>query len=305
MSECQSLQRGLWQEVPLPSSTRRQPGRSHLAETIRRLLYPSDSEAGLDGLRLSAHPEPEAKSRTERLRAILCECCSHQSGRIDLQNPPADLDRYRRFLEFLYRFFHDMDPLYRHDEVALLLPDVERRRRRLAFIAKDMADIGAPVPFLLPGEDYLIDLASALGWLYLAEAFHFAATSLLIQAAGPAFSNGFVARHLLTASGDRTSQWRIFSSLLDKPDLDAEAEKRTKEGVRQAHAHLCGLQSGASTRIPSTPIRHNVLSRKLAFSGVARQIISERSGFPAEKLLKTGHDEIEKHAHALRHAGTA
>ncbi len=305
MSECQSPRRDLWRQVPLSPSIHRHSGRSHLAEAIKRLLYPSDREAGLGELKLSAHPEPEAKSRTEQLRTILCERCDHPSRRIDLRNPIADLDHYRRLLEFLYRFFHDMDPLYRHDEVALLLPDVERRRRRLALIAKDMADTGAPIPFLRPDEDYLIDFASALGWLYLAEAFYFAAISLLIRAAGSASSNSFGARHLLAASDDRILQWRIFSSLLDKADLDAEEERRTKEGVRQAHAHLRGLQPSRSTRISAAPIRDGIFSRKPAFIGVSYRIISERPCFSAEKLLETGHDEIEKHTYALRHAGTA
>lgn len=156
-------------------------------------------------------------------------------------NPFTNLDCCKRCLELQYRFYHDIDPLYRHEEIVVLLPDAERRRRRIDFVAADMAIIGVVVPSLYPSEDYLIDFANALGWLYFAEALHFETVFFLRQACLLGSSISTCARHSLAASSDYASQWQIFVRAFDGVDLDGEAERRAMAGAGQAYAHLHSL----------------------------------------------------------------
>lgn len=188
-------------------------------------------------LGLPAHEGTEVESRAKRLKAATHETHDRLDRKIMECKPFADLERYGRFLDVQYRFHHGIDPLYGHDELAAILPDL-KARRRLDLIRKDMLDIEIPLPVLTPDADYLIDVPSALGWLYVAEGSNLGAAFLLKEAAGLGLSETFGARHLAAAPEGRGLHWRRFTAALDRLDVSAEAEERVIEGARQAFSRV-------------------------------------------------------------------
>ncbi|TNL09689.1 biliverdin-producing heme oxygenase [Kosakonia cowanii] len=182
----------------------------------------------------------EPLTRSRRLKAATHESHDRLDKRIMAGDPFADRERYGRFLDVQYRFHHEIDRLYRHDELCALIPDLQGRRR-LGLIRKDMEDIGTAVPDLRESDDYLIDVPSALGWLYVAEGSNLGAAFLLKEAAKLGLSEEFGARHLAGAPEGRGRHWRTFTAALDGLDLDPAGEDRLVEGAREAFARVRSL----------------------------------------------------------------
>ena len=182
----------------------------------------------------------EPLTRSRRLKAATHESHDRLDKRIMADDPFADRERYGRFLDVQYRFHHEIDRLYRHDGLRAIIPDLQSRRR-LGLIRKDMEDIGAKIPELREGDDYLMDVPNALGWLYVAEGSNLGAAFLLKEAAKLGLSEGFGARHLAGAPEGRGRHWRAFTAALDGLDLDPAGEDRLVEGAREAFARVRSL----------------------------------------------------------------
>lgn len=191
-------------------------------------------------LGLPVHEGPEIESRAKRLKAATHETHDRLDRKIMEREPFADLERYGRFLDVQYRFHHDVDPFYGHDELAAILPDL-KARRRLDLIRKDMLDVEIPLPALTANTDRQIDVPGALGWLYVAEGSNLGAAFLLKEAAKLGLSETFGARHLAAAPEGRGLHWRTFTAALDKLEMSAEAEERAIEGARQAFSRVLFL----------------------------------------------------------------
>lgn len=186
------------------------------------------------------HEGPGIESRAKRLKAATHETHDRLDKKIMKCEPFADLERYGRFLDVQHRFHHDIDPLYGHDALAAILPDL-KARRRLDLIRKDMLDVEIPLPVLTPNTDHPIDVPSALGWLYAAEGSNLGAAFLLKEAAKLGLSESFGARHLAAAPEGRGLHWRTFTAALDRLEVSAEAEERVIEGARQAFSRVLFL----------------------------------------------------------------
>lgn len=182
----------------------------------------------------------ELLSRCKRLKSATHEAHDRLDKRIMAGGPFADRERYGRFLDVQYRFHHQVDRFYRHDELDAIIPDLQGRRR-LGLIRKDMQDIGADIPELREGDADPIDLPSALGWLYVAEGSNLGAAFLLKEAAKLGLSEDFGARHLAGAPEGRGRHWRAFTTALDGMDLDGAAEDRLIQGARAAFACVRSL----------------------------------------------------------------
>jgi len=168
--------------------------------------------------------------------------------RLDLaimqRQPFASREAYGRFLEVQLRFHRDIAPFYRHDELRALIPDLERRQR-LDLIGLDLHDLGLVLPPAADSTDRLVDIASGLGWLYVAEGSNLGAAFLLKEAATLGLSDAFGARHLAAASEGRGRHWKTFVAALDAADLAPEDEDRVVAGAREAfrtvHRHVVEL----------------------------------------------------------------
>lgn len=182
----------------------------------------------------------EPVTRSKRLKAATHESHDRLDKRIMAGDPFADRERYGRFLDVQYHFHHEIDRLYRHDELCAIIPDLHGRRR-LDLIRKDMEDIGANIPVLRESDDYLIDIPNALGWLYVAEGSNLGAAFLLKEAAKLGLSEDFGARHLAGAPEGRGRHWRAFTAALDGLDLDGAAEDRLVQGAKDAFARVRSL----------------------------------------------------------------
>ncbi|KSB91618.1 heme oxygenase [Caulobacter vibrioides] len=155
--------------------------------------------------------------------------------------PFADRERYGRFLEVQYRFHRDIDGLYQRPELADRLPDLDGRRRT-AQIAADRADLGLPDLADLPPPAFTADaepdLATALGWLYVAEGSNLGAAFLFKAAAKLGLDETLGARHLAGHPDGRAAHWRQFTAALDAAGLDEAGEARAIAGADAAFSRV-------------------------------------------------------------------
>lgn len=146
---------------------------------------------------------------------------------------------YVRFVAMQRRFHRDIDALYADPAMRALLPGLADRRR-LPLIEADLADLGlgeaeADAPAFAAGQ---VDLATALGWLYVAEGSNMGAALLRKAAAKLGLSDTHGARHLAPAPEGPAAQWRSFTAALDAIPLDEAAEARAVEGAKAAFARV-------------------------------------------------------------------
>lgn len=153
----------------------------------------------------------------------------------------ASLDGYRCFVRVQRAFHHDIDALYDVPALRALLPGLDERRR-LPLIDADLADLGEPprsdAPPLMAGGERAPDVATGLGWLYVAEGSNLGAALLRKEAAKLGLSDTHGARHLAPAADGPAAQWRDFTNALDAAALtDAEVE-RAIAGANAAFARV-------------------------------------------------------------------
>ncbi|GGE52021.1 heme oxygenase [Agaricicola taiwanensis] len=186
---------------------------------------------------LERQPEATGMSRALRLRTATHATHEALDSSIVAQKPFESRERYGRFLEVQYRFHHEIDPLFLRADLIALLPDLESRRR-LDLIALDMADLCLPVPDPAPSGAATLDLAAALGWLYVAEGSNLGAAFLAKEAAKLGLTETFGARHLAGAPEGRGLHWRTFTAALNQVELPEADEPRVITGAKEAFAHV-------------------------------------------------------------------
>jgi heme oxygenase (biliverdin-IX-beta and delta-forming) len=176
-------------------------------------------------------------SRTKRLKAVTRTSHERIDNRIMAAAPFADKQRYSRFLTMQHAFHRDLDALFFDIRLDALLPDLAGRRR-LALIERDFADLGLAVPQISKApyfsKEQPIDLAEALGWLYVIEGSNLGAAFLLKDAAKLGLHEDFGARHLAGVPEGRGLHWRTFTKALDSIDLTGEQERSAVSGAEAA-----------------------------------------------------------------------
>ena len=194
----------------------------------------------LDSSTLSATPS-QALPRSARLKADTSATHDVLDKRIMASAPFDNQQNYARFLQAQYAFLRDVDALYDHAGLAALLPDLEQRRR-YASIAADLRDLDAALPAdsATPPFDAQLDLATALGWLYVSEGSKLGAAVLYKLAGKIGLDEHFGARHLAGHPDGRARHWRDFTAVLDSAPLDIAGEARLIDGARAAFMRMHG-----------------------------------------------------------------
>ncbi|MGK5069502.1 biliverdin-producing heme oxygenase [Janthinobacterium sp. RT4P48] len=182
-----------------------------------------------------------APPRSQRLKADTMATHEVLDKRIMASSPFDNPRNYVRFLQAQYAFLRDVDALYEHAGLAALLPDLEQRRR-YASIAADLRDLEAPLPSdaAEPPFGTELDLATALGWLYVSEGSKLGAAILYKLAGKIGLDEQFGARHLAGHPDGRARHWRDFTAVLDAAPLDAGGEERVVAGARAAFMRMHG-----------------------------------------------------------------
>jgi heme oxygenase len=180
-------------------------------------------------------------SRAKRLKAATNAAHERLDQRIMAGRPFESRERYGRFVAVQHAFHGDIDALYRNPRLERLLPDLAGRRR-LGLIEQDMADLGvAPLDVAAAELEGDADLATALGWLYVAEGSNLGAAFLLKEAAKLGLSENFGARHLAGHPDGRGLHWRTFTAALDAVALDQAGEDRLVAGATAAFRRVHAL----------------------------------------------------------------
>ncbi|MGE4430306.1 MAG: biliverdin-producing heme oxygenase [Sphingobium sp.] len=180
-------------------------------------------------------------SRAKRLKALTHATHDRLDKSIMAAASFASLEGYARFVQMQYRFHRDIDALYDDPRLQAALPGLAERRR-LGLIAADLGDLGVPLPeeegepSFAPGA--AIDMASALGWLYVAEGSNMGAALLRKEAAKLGLSDDHGARHLAPAPEGPAAHWRAFTAGLDAASLSPEEEERAVAGANAAFARV-------------------------------------------------------------------
>lgn len=180
---------------------------------------------------------PTELSRSKRLKAATGETHERLDKSIMAGEPFASRERYALFVKVQHAFHREIDALY--DDAALdgLLPDLEGRRR-LRHIEQDLTDLGFDIPAYQDKPAFRAgekaDVATAMGWLYVAEGSNLGAAFLLKDALKLGLSEEFGARHLAGAPEGRGLQWRTFTAALDAVNLSDAEEARVISGAEDA-----------------------------------------------------------------------
>jgi heme oxygenase len=154
-------------------------------------------------------------------------------------DPFASRERYALFLHVQHQFHRDIRPVYEDRRIEALLPDLEERCR-LHAIEADLRDLGCE-PSSEASAALSEDLATRLGWLYVAEGSNLGAAFLIKAAAKLGLDEGFGARHLAAAPQGRGLHWKQFQGALDAAGLDEDGEMRAIRGAMAAFNRVQAL----------------------------------------------------------------
>jgi len=163
--------------------------------------------------------------------------------RIMAAQPFASRESYAQFLLVQYRFHRDVAALFDNPELNRLLPDLTMRQRLNAVI-QDLSDLDQALPqdlnapVFAPGA--AVDLATALGWLYVEQGSNLGAAFLLKAAAALELNAEFGAHHLAPHAQGRAPSWKAFSAQLDAVLLDPAARERAAAAARAAFLTVHG-----------------------------------------------------------------
>lgn len=186
---------------------------------------------------LAERPQEKEASRTRRLKAATRVAHERIDQRIMAADPFVDRERYGLFLMLQYVFHRDLDCLFFDERLDMMLPDLAGRRR-LLLIERDFADLGLAVPRIdappMLSGDSAVDIAEALGWLYVVEGSNLGAAFLLKDAGRLGLGETFGARHLAGAPEGRGLHWRTFTAALDAIPLTEDQECRAIAGAEAA-----------------------------------------------------------------------
>ncbi|MCG2840692.1 biliverdin-producing heme oxygenase [Sandaracinobacter sp. RS1-74] len=180
-------------------------------------------------------------SRSKRLKIMTHETHERLDKSIMAAASFSSLEGYGRFVSVQYLFHRDIEALYDEPALQALLPGLAERRR-LALVEADLADLGLTLPptdalpAFVAGQD--VDVAEALGWLYVAEGSNMGAALLRKEAAKLGLSDTHGARHLAPAREGPAAHWRAFTAGLDAVELTADEEARAVGGANAAFARV-------------------------------------------------------------------
>jgi heme oxygenase len=161
----------------------------------------------------------------------------------------ATIAGYGRFVQMQWAFHREVDALYDCAALASLLPGLASRRR-IGLIATDLVDLGLPLlaapapPHFVAGA--AVDIAAALGWLYVTEGSNLGAAVLRKEAARLGLSDTHGARHLAPAGEGPAAHWRAFVAALDAAPLAVDEPERAVAGAEAAFGRVQSLVNGWS-----------------------------------------------------------
>lgn len=191
-------------------------------------------------------------SRSQQLKAATHSTHDTLDKRVMAADIFASPANFAGFLRVQFRFHRDIDQLYTHPGLLALIPDLAERRR-LPKIAQDLHDLQQALPADAPAcLQAGLELATALGWLYVAEGsnlggavlFKLARERLQLRA-------DFGARHLATHADGAARHWRGFTAALDVVPLAATQEALVVEGARAAFQTVRGYVEQELPAIPA------------------------------------------------------
>lgn len=188
-----------------------------------------------------ATPLPDG--RAKRLKALTSGTHDGVDRAIMSADSFADLHRYARFLAVQYMFHRDIAALYDDAGLRALFPDLAGRQR-LQLVKADLGDLGLDAPHSDAEPRFqarTIDLAEALGWLYVAEGSNMGAAILRKLAGKIGLSDMHGARHLAPAPEGPAAHWRRFTAALDAVALSSQEEARAGAGANAAFARVQSL----------------------------------------------------------------
>lgn len=181
---------------------------------------------------------PVETTRSQRLKAATNATHERLDQRIMAGDIFASRDRFARFLRVQYRFHCDINALYANAALAALVPDLAGRRR-LPEIASDLRDLGhALPPSAAAAVRADLPLASALGWLYVAEGSNLGGAVLYKLAVKLGLNSGFGARHLAAHPDGVARHWRGFTAALDAVTLSRSQEDEVVAGAEAAFGRV-------------------------------------------------------------------
>lgn len=192
-------------------------------------------------------PMDTSSIEAQALSALLRSASQAGHGLLDQRlmaaQPFASRDRYAQFLQVQYRFHRDVAALFDNPELNRLLPGLAGRQRLNAVI-QDLSDLDQALPQNLDAPAFApgsaVDLATALGWLYVEEGSNLGAAFLLKAAAALELNAEFGARHLAPHAQGRAPSWKAFSAQLDAVPLDPAARGRAAAAARAAFETVHG-----------------------------------------------------------------
>lgn len=194
-------------------------------------------------IRMTQTDQPTDLTRAQWLKAQTDSVHEALDNTITARGAFESRDGYAGFVRMQMAFHRDIAALYDRPDVRAIIPDLAERRR-LHLVEADAQDLGLDttpprVPLFEPGATP--DLATALGWLYVAEGSNMGAALLRKAVQKIGLSDEFGARHLAPAAPGPAAHWRAFVSALDAAPLDADGDRRAAQGARDAFAHVRGL----------------------------------------------------------------
>lgn len=178
-------------------------------------------------------------SRARRLRAGTGDMHERLDSRINAASAFDSVAGYGRFVQMQWAFHAEIAPLYADAGLRATLPGLASRQR-LAAVAGDLADLDL-LPIVEPEARFVarrIDVAEALGWLYVAEGSNMGAALLRKAVARLGLSDAHGGRHLAPAPEGPAAQWRTFTAALDAAELDDAGEGRALQGARAAFSRV-------------------------------------------------------------------
>ncbi|WP_428032921.1 biliverdin-producing heme oxygenase [Ancylobacter sp.] len=184
---------------------------------------------------MSIATDVEAPSRAKRLKAASTAAHERVDGGVMHAAPFASPENYARFLRFQYHLHRRVETLYADAGLQELLPDLSERSR-FAALEQDFADLGLTPPDAAAGPS--LELAEALGWLYVVEGSNMGAAILAKEAAKIGFTAEHGARHLAGHPEGRALHWRHFTAALNEVELTPEEETRIEAAATAAFDHV-------------------------------------------------------------------
>ncbi len=182
-------------------------------------------------------------SRARRLKAETHAVHDKLDTGLMARDSFSSREGYAGFLKMQLAFHRDIAALYADPVLRTLLPGLAERQR-LAAVEADAADLGLDLAETRPRvfePGHPADLATALGWLYVAEGSNMGAAVLRKAVQKIGLTDEFGARHLAPAEEGPAAHWRAFVAGLDAVTLDEAGEQAAIEGARAAFAHVQAL----------------------------------------------------------------